>query len=114
MNMDDEFEFFAESFYMRAWRLREVLRELPGLKRFDSESIRSIRNFLIDHPDKRGGVLRRGVGFGGEDGPQLKIARDGDEQTSFVDRGLFLNAVEMRLNLQSHLERLLGLSKGTT
>jgi hypothetical protein len=85
----DELEFLTEAFYWFAFRLRNVLRLLPGLGSFDGKGVRDVRNHLLEHPEKgQSGVIWGGFGFGGECGPVLKAVRRGDQTDVWKDAGL--------------------------
>lgn len=108
LELGDEFEVFTEAFYLFAWRLRLVVKQLPSCRSFECKPIRDIRNLLIVHPEKPGGVLRRSVSFGDEVGPQLKPAvLEPPSKSRLFDRGLFVNASEFRDQLMTAFQRLL-------
>lgn len=101
-------EMLAEAFYYFAWRFREVIRKVPGFKKFDAVGIRDVRNHLIEHPEKQSKVLGGSFKHGGGEGPVLKPIRSEAQQGIFVDRGLLVNAAEMHDELARRLDRLLG------
>lgn len=98
-------ELHTEHFYYVAGRLRKIIRYLPGLgKKFESEGIRNVRNLLIEHPeDKNSRIFTRSFACGCLDkGPVIKAIRENSE-TQFPDKGLFLNAIELRNELNNML-----------
>lgn len=113
-NLLFEAEIFVESFYFVAFRVRETLIRrhsgaylFPDLKGFEATGVRDVRNHLLEHPEKHGGVLPQCFGLGGHEGPKLKSAlRDGDTPDSF-DGGLWKNADEFSRNLEELLREAL-------
>ncbi len=113
----DEVRLFTEMFYMVAWRLMEVLNgrashAFPKLRKINAKSIRDVRNLLIQHPDKRRPVpdYRQRL-IVTDAGPVLKTTiflsrgatgRSGPDEVS-VDRGLYVNAEELRGELEACL-----------
>jgi hypothetical protein len=57
----DELRALLEAFYYSAHRVTDVLNhgraELPGMPRFTAPGVRDVRNHLIEHPDRKAGVL---------------------------------------------------------
>lgn len=101
-----ELEMFAEAFYYFGFRTREVIRHLPGLKKFDCEGIRNVRNHRIEHPEKKNGVIPNGFAYGYAHGPVLKGLRRGGQEEIQRDFGLFTNAQEFAENLSAAVHRL--------
>ena len=99
-------EMFTEAFYYFAFRFREVVRKVPGFKKFEAVGIRDVRNHLIEHPEKKSKVLGGSFQHGGAEGPVLKPMRSEAQKGIFVDRGLFVNAAEMHDELVRRLDRL--------
>lgn len=101
-------ELHAEAFYLFAWRLREVVRQIPGLKKFQAKSVRDVRNWLIQHPEKnpKRGVLLRTFMYDVDVGFRLKPF-GGTPETRVEDRGLYPNAVEFISELQPLLRAAL-------
>jgi hypothetical protein len=95
-SMGDDYAFFAEGFYLFAWRVRQCLRKLPELKRFECKIVRDLRNQFIEHPEMLEGVTGRGISFGNALGPQLSIARVDDRGATLRDPGLYANAATLR------------------
>jgi hypothetical protein len=103
-----QIKLFAEAFYYFAARRRTVLRHFPHLKSLDAPGVRNVRNHLIEHPDKSSsGVTQQNWGFGGQGGPTLKNARRPGQEHVPIDRGLFINAAELRDNIESKLRAAL-------
>jgi hypothetical protein len=100
----DELEFLTEAFYYFAFRLRRILKVLPGLAGFECEGIRDVRNKLIEHPEQRdSNVYILSFGHGGIQGPVIKALRHDNQSDVFVDRGLFVNAIELTKSLEKRL-----------
>jgi hypothetical protein len=105
-NMTLDYAFFAEAFYVFAWRVRQCLRNLPGLGRFECAIIRDLRNQFIEHPERLGGKTGRGIAIGDASGPQLSIGRIDDEIVDTVrDNGLYVNAEVFRNAVVAALSR---------
>lgn len=100
-----EAELFADSFYRIAWRLREIVQRLPGLKKFDAEGIRTVRNHILEHPEKH---LRttpgRDLMLSRREGVILRPETANAEGVS-LDTGLISNATQLRDQLASALQR---------
>ncbi|SRR6266536_5574845 len=110
-NLSYELELHTEHFYYIAFRLRGIIKYLPGLKKFESEGIRNVRNKLIEHPDKDkdSQVFIRSFAFGNiEIGPVIKALRYNDQTDVFPDKGLYVNASELRTNLEEVLNQFLS------
>jgi hypothetical protein len=102
-----EMKMFAESFYYFAGRARALARSkeepLPGLRSFEAEGVRNVRNHLIEHPEgasSRVFIASWGTGSGG---PVMKAARYEGQEDVFPDAGFFANAVEFRERLNALL-----------
>lgn len=67
-----ELQFYAESFYQVAFRLRELVRLVPGLKRFEAVGVRGTRNWLIQHAEREQGVLNQNYAYDIPEGFNLK------------------------------------------
>ena len=100
-------EFYGEAFYFFAWRMREVVRKVNGLRTFEALGVRNVRNWLIEHADKPGGVMARSFEF---DCPQGFILKrfGGPPNRKAIDQGLFPNAQEFVSALVDRLDRLLS------
>ena len=112
-----EIRLFTEMFYLVAWRLREILhappeRAFPGRGRLDAKRAREVRNLLIEHPE--GGKPTPNFSqtlIVTDDGPALKTSEfrvSGatgrvTATESSLDRGLFVNAEEFRIELENLL-----------
>jgi hypothetical protein len=78
---------------------------MPELNSFEAAGVRDVRNHLIEHPEGRGSqVLSQSFAFGGPNGPIVKALRDTSE-TAHPDAGLYANAREFAVNLESTLQR---------
>jgi len=113
----EEVRLFTEMFYLVAWRLMEVLngsgsRAFPSVCKIKGRSIRDVRNHLIQHPEKRKPVpdYRQRL-IVTDAGPVLKTStvlvrgatgRSEPDEAS-VDRGLYVNAEELRGELDACL-----------
>ncbi len=101
-----ELEILTESFYYFAFRLRNIIRSLPGLKSFEIPKIRNVRNKLIEHPDTNNDskILTRSNGWGNKkNGPVKKFIRENHQIGIFPDEGLYINAQELKENLDQKL-----------
>ena len=96
---------FVEAFYYFAWRLREVLRQLPGLKKFDAPGIRYVRNHLIEHPEKKSHLLRQAFAFDPKQGPVLKPINKEQRDPKVSDKGLWENVRELQEVLDRSLSK---------
>jgi hypothetical protein len=107
-----EIEVFTESFYYLAHRTRVILRNsifpFPGLKSFECEGVRNVRNKLLEHPEKEGKILVQNFGMGGEQGPTLKPDRPEGQENIFPDSGLEVNTLEFKGNLEKLLDGVLA------
>jgi hypothetical protein len=106
-----EMELFTECFYYVAGRLRTLLQKskpIPGLESFDCPGARDVRNQLLEHVEgKNSQVFIQSFAFGKENGPVLKGMRYAHQEHIFPDKGLYLNATEIKDNLEDILKRLL-------
>ena len=104
-----EIELLTESFYYLAHRVRTLLthksKPLPELSRFECKGARDVRNKLLEHPEKDGGVFLQSFGVGGDKGPTLKVKRPAGQEMIFPDAGLKANATEIKNNLERLLEK---------
>lgn len=97
-------ETLTEAFYWIAARTRAVIRELPKLKGFEAPGVRDIRNKLIEHPEKPdSGILLTSFAWAAETGPVLKNARHDHQTGIWMDRGLYVNAMEFADELDRKL-----------
>lgn len=98
-----EIELLSEAFYYFAWRLRQVLVNLPEFKKFDPKGIRDVRHDLLDHPEKMSRALNPNFMYGHDlpNGPVLKPF--GARRRPIHDRGLYANAKEL---IEEFLPRL--------
>jgi hypothetical protein len=103
--LTDEIRLFAECFYYFAARARRIIRDMPELNSFEAAGVRTVRNHLIEHPEGRGSqVLSCSFAWGGPNGPVLKAIRESSE-TAHPDAGLYPNAHEFAVKLETALER---------
>lgn len=97
-------KFLAQTFAMHAWRIREELRKLPGLRHFDAIGVRTARNELIEHPDKKvkartaQGYLIFDTGW-----PYVRPQRFPGDPAS-IEKGLTHNADEFITQLEVKLQ----------
>jgi hypothetical protein len=124
LRASEEVRLFSEMFYFVAWRLREVLngpkpRAFPKLRRIEAKSIRHVRNVLIEHPEHGKPVpnYRQWLTVT-DDGPVLKssvvLVRGGSVTApeESIDRGLYVNADELRREMEECLGEALGSGSG--
>jgi hypothetical protein len=98
--------FFVEAFYRCAFRLKEVLSRFPALKNFDPPGVRNVRNWLIEHPEKkRKPITSWGWGTDFKNGPRLRIGRTSRESREPRDSGLWPNLSEFEEALTAALRR---------
>ena len=86
-NMKIEFEEKVESFYQSAHRIKNLVKYLPSLLKFECLEITMVRNKLIEHTDGR---HIYSFGFGSY-GPVIKPERPQNE-SEFHDKGLIHNS----------------------
>jgi hypothetical protein len=107
-----EIEVFTESFYYLAHRTRVILGNsifpFPGIKSFECEGVRNVRNKLLEHPEKESKILAQNFGMGGEQGPTLKPDRPEGQENIFPDAGLEANTLEFKGNLEKLLDSVLA------
>ena len=105
-----EAEYYVETFYYIAFRVREIIKKknnssylFPELNNFESKSVCNVRNHLLEHPEKHGGVLTPCFGVGGDCGPILKPAFSKNDKPQSMDKGMWLNIKEFKENLEEIL-----------
>lgn len=111
-----EMELLTEAFYYFAGRIRTILRNgkkrkslIPGLSSFECEGIRNTRNKLLEHAEEKDSqVSIPSFSWGGPQGPVIRALRYSGQEKIFPDRGLYENAEEMRLSLETLLQKLLS------
>ena len=108
IELTDSLEMYTEAFYLLAWRLRCVIRILPGLKKFESKGVLMVRNHLIEHPEKNKQKGLWGFIITDVSGPVLTRAVPRGEE--MLDKGLWPNAVELTGRLRSNLENAIARS----
>jgi len=103
----DELRILLEAFYYSAHRLVDVLNngqpDLPGMPQFAARGVRDVRNHLIEHPDRKSGVLVFSIATGGPVGPQLKPLRWSLDPPGTENPGLHANAAEFCRALEDAL-----------
>lgn len=100
--------FYTEAFYWFAWRTRQAIQFIPGLKRFDCVGVRNVRNKLIEHPEEKNGPSGVGGGWGiTSDGVTLHVGRDHEHHRRYPDYGMIINGEEFFDNLISMLSEAL-------
>jgi hypothetical protein len=98
-----EIQLYAECFYYFAGRARSIVLGMPKLQSFEAAGVRDVRNHLIEHPEGRASrVMSRSFAFGGGNGPVVKAVREASE-TAHPDAGLYANAREFAVNLDTAL-----------
>jgi hypothetical protein len=106
----------AEAFVYFAARLRKILRgrdlALPQLQKFESSTIRDIRNHLLEHPEgAQSRIFNSSWMSSPATGVHLKALRKADVPDAVEDPGLFISASQLRdaltRTLKSALERSL-------
>ncbi len=124
LRASEEVRLFSEMFYFVAWRLREVFnspkpRAFPNLRQIKAKGIRNVRNVLIEHPEHGKPVPNyRQWLMVTDDGPVLKssevLVRGGSVSApdESVDRGLYVNADELRREMEACLGEALGSGSG--
>jgi hypothetical protein len=89
-----EIRILTEAFYHSAWRIREIARGgMPKLSSFECKGVRTVRNHLIEHPEKQSKSFAQSFLFDGGQGPLLK-SQPGSESKEFQDQGLYPNTDE--------------------
>lgn len=106
-----EMEFFVESFYYMADRIRKVLNHktkntFPGLKNFEAPGVCKVRNQLLAHPEDFEKISVPSIDCGGSEGPRLKIAKS-DVGSEIIDPGFWVNAREFKDNLEILLRKVI-------
>lgn len=104
LHLDFEIKLYCEAFYYIAFRIRNIIRYSYGLgKSFECSGVRNVRNILIEHPEKfRYKIHNNSFESGGKDGPKINPSRNENDHT-FRDPGLFINAEEFKKNLGNTL-----------
>lgn len=90
--------FYTEAFYWFAWRTRQAFDRADGFAAFSCDGVRTVRNHLLEHPEKHDGLIQAGVFGVGPGGPMIR--------TPYKDNGLFENATEFYRNLLAMLDRV--------
>ncbi len=101
-----EIELLCEAYYLLAWRGCECLAKLPGFKNFSVVGIRDVRNRLIEHPDKKGGVFEWSSTYVSGIGLKLKPLPRRTGQPAHVDRGFWNNVMTFYADILNHISRL--------
>jgi len=112
--------FFTESFYFFAWRLMEALNikdrdnllRFPKLNPIKAQSVRRVRNELLQHPERYSQNFKQHLTLTGH-GPILRTAEVAIKSATgeviptvnSVDKGLYVTAKEFRGELQEAFDR---------
>ena len=112
LDIEFEMKLLTESFYYIAGRARAIARHreepLPGLRTFEAEGVRNVRNHLIEHPEgSPSRVFLLSWAWGGPQGPVIKAIRHVGQQDVFPDPGLYRNAAQFRDRLEALLRATL-------
>jgi hypothetical protein len=87
----DMIKLYGEAFYYFAWRAKQTCDRIDGLA-FDPIGVRNVRNRMIEHPDKSGGVMVSHWMF---DYPRGLVLAPANLQGDVgLDKGLYPNAQE--------------------
>jgi hypothetical protein len=101
-----EVETIAEAFYHVAHRFLDLCEDAPvlGFRGVRAESVKRVRNHLIEHANKKNGVMARGFIWGIQGGPQLKPFGLGGRRPS--QPGLYHHAAELLDSLRRGMEKI--------
>lgn len=106
--MENKLARAAYEFYRVAHRVAHITKKLPKLKSFKANSIRIIRNQLIEHPEnKDSGVTYDSFSYSKNEGPYIKGMRTGD-QLENMDKGFKNNSEEFLSELTKVLNQSLS------
>lgn len=109
LEVHDQIELHTEMFYWIAWRMRGAIRAMPGLHSFEAVGVRKVRNHILEHVDRRGGVPSTGFGWGGGAGPDgVLVGGKGPTIATMLegeDKGLYCNAEEFFTELERVTQR---------
>jgi hypothetical protein len=108
VDVSSHVRFFAEAFYLFAWRLRQLLnskppRDFPNLPDLKTPGLRPVRNLLIEHPEQLKADAKYEQHFiHTDDGIVLKTAcvelQRGGRSTApagHIDKGFHRNVAEL-------------------
>ena len=109
IEVNDSIEMYTEAFYYIAWRLRQVIRQLPKFRSFDPRGVRFVRNHMIEHPERHGKDVLWAFSLNRDLGPVLLRASGADEQ--LLDKGLWQNATEFIDMFKKKLERAITIQR---
>jgi hypothetical protein len=100
----EEIWVWSEAFYHCAWRVRGLVRHRDCLAwiSFEVQSIRTVRNQLMVHPEDHGGVVGLTFAHDLPEGPVLKPFGAGKRPTT---AGLFVHAKEFVIALARRLDQ---------
>jgi hypothetical protein len=102
--LGEAIKLYGEAFYYFAWRACKAMEPI-GLE-FESKGIRDARNRLIEHPDRKGGLL---VSFWVIDCAEgLVLEPGGGSKDQPRDPGLYPNAKEFIEKLLPKIERAIS------
>ncbi len=103
-----QIRLYAESFYYFAARFVAILKRYPAFKSLDVPGIRNVRNHLIEHSDKpSSGITQQNWSHGSGIGPMFKTSRRKGQKSIPQDKGLFVNATELRQKVEQKLKPIL-------
>lgn len=105
-----EAQILTEAFYYFAGRIRSLLRHksepIPGLRSFECEGVRNVRNHHIEHPESGNSMVPiRSFAWVGDRGPVVKAVRYSHQEKVFPDAGLYRNAEMFKANLERLLRQ---------
>ena len=105
-----ELQLHTECFYYVATRAAEIVQNgwIDGLPPFACGIIPNIRHHLVEHSERKDGVVVRSWSFGGIDGPVLKPFRRQEASAAIEDPGLFANALALRESILDSVRRAYG------
>jgi hypothetical protein len=108
MPHSEELLMWADSFYLLAWRALEIADQTEpkaffGMPRIAAVGVRDVRNRLLQHPEVT--ALAQAWSFSPDDGPIIKPTHSRPGSAAPDDPGLFVNARELRTNLDRAFTR---------
>lgn len=87
--------FYAEAFYLFAFRAKKAISYVPGLFEISCEGVRNVRNHLIQHPEGRSSqIVFGGLVITPEGGPIVKGIRYAAQGDLWQSSGLYIDAGE--------------------
>jgi hypothetical protein len=82
-----ELERNTVQYYYAAHRIIKICDYLPGLKGFRCSEISIVRNKLIEHPEKEGGIVLDTFSYDMHGGPFIKGMRASSQSNVFPSKG---------------------------